>query len=189
LQEAPVAPLAYQLSKVLAHYRSTEYVENNHVSYDLIRVLPGYIQGANELYTSADAMRDGATLGSNEGTMRTALGLNSDDARRVTMQVFLDDVAEAHVLALKSDKVKNMDNLLVVGNGGDSEQWKDVCAVIKELYPEAVDKGILKPVLEAEDPVPKVDVSSTEEKLGFKFAGSEAYVKSVVGQYLDFVGA
>lgn len=181
--------MAYGLSKIVAHNSSTQFVEKENVSFDLVRVLPGYIQGANELYTSAEAMRDPAILGSNEGTMRTALGLNRDDPRRITMQVFLDDVAKAHVLALKADKVKNMDNLLVTANGGNSQHWKDVAAIVKRQFPDAVAKGILKPDLVEEDAVPNTDVTATEEKLGFKFAGPEEYVKSVVGQYLQFVGA
>lgn len=33
------------------------------------------------------------------------------------------------------------------------------------------------------------DVSASEKALGFEFAGAEAMVKSVVGQYLNFLEA
>ena len=160
-------------------------MEENKPSFDLIRVLPGYIQGANEFYTSAEQMRDGAILGSNEGTMNTALG-NKVGRPRVTHQVFLDDVAKAHVFALKPELAKNGDNLLVVANGGDSTPWVDVALIVKKLYPEAVGKGVLNPKSEDESANAYYDVSATEKALGWKFAGPEEYVKSVVGQYLGF---
>lgn len=154
--------------------------------FDLIRVLPGYIQGANELYTSAEQMRDPAVLGSNEGTMNTALG-NKAGYPRITSQVFLDDVAKAHVFALKPEVAKDGDNLLVVANGGESTDWSDVVPIIQRQFPDAIAKGIIKPRVEDESGKNNYDVSSSEKALGFKFAGAEAYVKSVVGQYVAFV--
>jgi nucleoside-diphosphate-sugar epimerase len=180
--------LAYLYSKVLAHVSATEFVEKNKVHFDLVRVLPGYVQGANELYRSAEEMRDQAILGSNEGTINTALGRSGGDGRP-TGQVFLDDIAKAHVLALKAEGVKNLTNLLIIGNGGEATLWEDVVPVIKKLFPDAVAKGVLKPAMKDKSPAPKFDVASSEEALGFKFAGPEEYVKSVVGQYVDFVGA
>jgi nucleoside-diphosphate-sugar epimerase len=185
LKGYPVAPMAYVASKVLAHRAGTEFMEKNKPQFDLIRVEPGYIQGANELYTSAEQMRDEGALGSNEGTMFTALGVTVG-RQRITVQVFLDDVAKAHVLALKPEVAKNGDNLLIIGSGGDNTAWQDVVPVIKEQFPDAVAKGIINP--KAEDPsgVGHFDVSSSEKALGFKFAGVDEMVKSVVGQYVSF---
>jgi len=187
LDAPPFAAMAYVWSKVLSHVQSTEYVEKNNVHYDLIRVLPGYIQGANELYSSADEMRDPAVLGSNEGSMLVALGIKVNGPKPHE-QVFLDDAAKAHVIALKAEGVKNLDNLLLVGNGGDSTPWKDVVSVVEKLYPEEVKNGVLKPAMGDEDKGGDSDVASSEKALGFKFAGPDVYVRSVVDQYLDFVG-
>lgn len=186
LKSYPVAGLAYQASKVLSHAAGTDFMKERRPKFELVRVLPGYIQGANELYTSAEQMRDPAVLGSNEGTMNTAFG-NKAGFPRITAQVFLDDVAKAHVFALKPEVAKNGDNLLVVGNGGDSTSWSDVVPVIEKLFPEAVAKGIVSPSVEDESANKFYDVSSSEKALGYKFAGPEAYVKSVVGQYIGFV--
>lgn len=187
LRTFPSAAQAYKASKLLAHLAGTKFMEEYKPDFDLIRILPGYIQGANELYTSAEQMRDPASLGSNEGTMNTALG-NIAGHPRVTHQVFLDDVAKAHVFALRSEVAKNGDNLLVVGNGGDCISWSDFVPIIQRLFPDAVEKGVINPKVEDESVNAFYDVSSSEKALGFKFAGSEEMVKSVVGQYLKFVG-
>ena len=178
---------AYGVSKVLAHVAGTEFVEKNNVHFDLIRILPGYVQGANELYQSAEEMRTGA-VGSNEATINTALGRKTGQPR-ITAQVFLDDAAKAHVLALKPEVAQSGDNLVIVGSGGTGTPWTEWVPVIQKAFPEAVAKGIINPQMDDESAVWQVDVSASEKALGFKFAGPEEMAKSVVGQYVTFVGS
>lgn len=180
--------MQYAVSKMLAHAAGNKFVEDHKVQFDLIRVLPGYVQGANELYESADEMRDFDSGSSNEGTLRTALGAVVGSPR-VTHQVFLDDVANAHVLALKPEVAKHLDNLLVVGNDGVSIPWQDFVPIIKNQFPEAIASSVLKPKVEDENMTAEYDVRSSEEALGFKFAGVDEMVKSVVGQYVKLAGA
>ena len=185
LKSLPSAAQAYGASKVLAHTAGSDFIKENQVQFKLVRVLPGYIQGANELYRSAADMRDEAILGSNEGTMLTALGVKVGHPR-ITHQVYLDDVAKAHVLALSAD-VNSGDNLLVVGNKGISVPWSDFVPLIQKQFPDAVARGIIDPKAEDESVGAKFDVASTEELLGYKFGGPEEIIKSVVGQYLALV--
>ena len=89
LKSYPVAPYAYVASKILAHAAGDKFVADRKPKWDLIRVVPGYLQGANELYTRAEQMQDDAVLGSNEGTMTTALGKKAGRPR-ITGQTFLE---------------------------------------------------------------------------------------------------
>ena len=164
-------------------------MKDNKPSFDLIRTLPGFMQGVNELYRSAADMRDPAKLGSNSGTMLTALGMSAGGGPRPTYQTFVDDVAKAHVVALKPEIAKNGDNFLTVGNDGVGMPWQDVVPIIKKAFPDAVAEGILKPEMKDQNLIERYEVSSTEEALGYKFAGVEHMVKAVVGQYLEFVEA
>ncbi|KAK5165216.1 uncharacterized protein LTR77_009314 [Saxophila tyrrhenica] len=165
LASAPNAPAAYVLSKTLAHVRSTEYIAQHNPHYALICILPGYIQGPNELYTSAEQMRDPSRLGSNEGTMLTALGL-----------------------APGAEKVRHLDNILTVGNGGMSTPWRDVVGLVMELFPEEVERGVLRPgTLDEEVVGDAVDLRGSEEKVGFEFGGMEKWVPGLVGQYLELL--
>nr|POE61035.1 putative uncharacterized oxidoreductase [Quercus suber] len=185
MNNASTAEEAYILSKVLSHVTATKFAEA-HRSFDLVRVLPGYIQGANELRNSVADLSDSKRNGSNEGIMNTALG-NVMNCTRTTAQVLLDDVAKAHVLALRPEIAKHGDCLSVVGNGGDSMPWSQYVPIIQKLFPEAVKKGIVNPSAEDEVYLTYFDVSAAEKALGFKFSGAEEMVQSVVGQYIELV--
>ena len=150
--------------------------------------MPGLIQGANELYRNAADMRNMAVLGSNTGIMRTALDVPQGGGRP-THQVLLDDVARAHVLALKPEIESNGDNFILASNGGVGMPWEDFVPIIEKQFPEAVAKGVLKPKMEDQNYIERYDVGSSEKALGFKYAGADELVKSVVGQYIKFVEA
>ena len=100
----------------------------------------------------------------------------------------LEDVAKAHVFALSSDTTVNLDNLLVVGNGGRGIPWDEMAAIIERHYPNEVELGILSPPRGQQDWITKFDVRSSEQALGFGFAGGDEMVKSVVDQYLQLRG-
>ena len=144
MKNFPSAGQAYPVSKLLAHLAASEYVEKNNVQFDLIRIMPGLTQGANELYSSAEDMRDPQILGSNHGTMMTALDMKAGGPRP-THQVYLDDVAKAHVLALNPDIAKHGDNFLIASNDGVGMPWEDFVPIIEHQFPDAVANGTLKP--------------------------------------------
>lgn len=187
MKNAPDPMMAYILSKVLAHVSATKFVEDHPGHYDLIRILPGYVQGANELQHNATDMSEAKKSGSNEGIMTVALG-HVIGRPRITGQVYLDDVANAHVLALKPEVAKHGDNLLIMGDNGDCLPWAAYVPVIEKLFPDAIKTGILKPSAVDEDMLFCMDVSASEKALGYKFAGSETMVESVVGKYIELVG-
>ena len=170
---------AYTISKVLAHNAADEFVKSNKVGFDLVRVLPGYTQGQNELHhTRAEMM-----TGTNGALLGTALG-QKQDGPKLTAQVFLDDVARAHVLALKPEIAKHKDNLIVAGNGGVGVEWDVISREVEKQFPKEIEDGELKPVKGQENWITKFDVTSSEKALGYTFAGAEEMVKSVIGQYL-----
>lgn len=179
---------AYTVSKILSHVAATEFVEKNKVHFDLVRIMPGLIQGANELYRNAEDMRNMALLGSNTGIMRTALDVPQGGGRP-THQALLDDVARAHVLALKPEIAKNGDNFILASNDGVGMPWEDFVPIIEKQFPDAVAKGVLKPKMEDQNYIERYDVRSSEKALGFKYAGADEMVKSVVGQYIKFIEA
>lgn len=187
-KNVPDVATAYAVSKVLSHRAAGDFVAQHKVQFDLVRILPCYTQGANELYTSAEEMRNPETLGSNFGVMGVALGVVTGQPR-IRLQVYLEDVAKAHVLALLPDVAKNGDNLLIAGNGGVSFPWQDVVDVINREYPDAVKKGLLTPKAEDQEIGIDYDVASSEAALGFKFAGAEEMTKSLVDQYLTLLSA
>jgi len=76
------------------------------------------------------------------------------------------------------------DCLLVAGNGGNGTPWSDVADIIRKTFPKEVESGVLNPVTDQEDYLTKFDVTSSERALGYRFAGAEEMVRSLVGQYV-----
>lgn len=163
----------------MAQTAADDFVRANKGKFDLIYVIPGHTLGANELTTTREEMLNG----SNGATIRTALG-QREDGEKLTAQVLLDDVARAHIEALKPEVARNGDSFLLAGNGGLGIPWDTVAAEIEKQYPQEVARGDLKPAKGQQDWMTRFDVESSEKALGYKFAGVEEMVRSVIRQYL-----
>lgn len=181
--------VAYTVSKILAHVAADEFMEKSKPHFSLVRVMPGFIQGGNELYKNAAEMRDPKILGSDAGIMLTALAMSAGGGPRPTHQVLINDVAKAHVLSLDSKLAKNGDNFILAANDGVGTPWEEFVPIIERLFPDAVASGILKPTFLDQNFVERYETRSSEHALGFKFSGNEEMVKSVIGQYLKLLEA
>ncbi|KAK0841753.1 hypothetical protein LTS02_016730 [Friedmanniomyces endolithicus] len=171
----------YVFSKTLAHRAVTDWIaEHPNLHFNVVRVLPGYIQGANELSTSPEQI----LASSAEGTLNMALGNVSATEPKLLDQVHLDDAARAHMAALDRKTVASSSLLLPVGNGGSGWSWDDFVPVMERLFPDEVKTGILKPRKGQADLAMQFDVSETYSVLEWEFAGLEEMVCDVVGQYL-----
>ncbi|KAK5107159.1 hypothetical protein LTR62_001684 [Meristemomyces frigidus] len=180
LKNFTVPAYAYVYSKVMAHRAADDFMrEHKDAHFDIVRCLPGYIQGANELAAAPEEVGNG----SNEGTYNAALG-NIIPDQKPTAQIYLDDIAEAHVVALSKDRVPGGTNLVCVANGGKGWNWDEYVPVIEKLFPDAVKEGLLKPTKGQKGTVSVWEVEETVKILGHEFAGIEVQVKSVVEQYL-----
>jgi hypothetical protein len=90
------------------------------------------------------------------------------------------------VLALDPTLAKNGDNFIAAGSpSGKGIEWNDVTRIVSKLFPDAVKSGILPLGGDQESIASNYDVSKTEEAFGFKFAGLETQVESLIGQYVE----
>lgn len=174
---------AYTNSKTIAYEAAIDFVKDRKPSFDLVHILPGYVQGANELNETAGDMHNG----SNSATMGTALG-TIIDSPKLTAQVLLEDVARAHVLALDPRVAQNLTNLVVVGNGGRGIPWDEMSTIVERYYPNEIASRVLSPTKGQQDWMTKYDVRPSEQALGFRFAGGDEMVRSVMDQYLKLRG-
>jgi hypothetical protein len=144
--------------------------------------MPSFFIGKNELITSASEYFA-------SGTNRIALGPilgNKVEQARPGNSVYVNDVAKIQVMSL-DPKIKGNQNFVISGHGLEGIIWDDAIEIAKKNFPEAVEKGVLK--LGGTQPTKKLllDSSRTEEVLGFKLAGYEEQVKSVLGHYLELL--
>jgi nucleoside-diphosphate-sugar epimerase len=177
------AGVAYKTSKILAITAARDFMRSQQQEQDckftVVYVCPGYVQGAHELCENVDeflATTSGATL-------NVALGKNVG-VPNVTVQIWVDDVARAHILSLTSAEVKNGDVLVLVGNSGKGWDWDEVGKLISERFTKEVARGGLKPVEDQQSLVLNFDASGTEKKLGWQFQGPDSWATDVVEQYL-----
>jgi len=179
---------AYKMSKILAVTAARDFVreerekrerEGGGSFFDLVFVCPGYVQGGYEIcgsveefYTTTSAAMLNVALGKNLGVPNVA------------SQVWVDDVARAHVVSLSSADIGDGDVLVLVGNGGKGWPWDEVGPLVGEMFPDEVSAGVLTPVKDQLSMALNFDASETEKKLGWQFKGPEIWAKEVVEQYL-----
>jgi nucleoside-diphosphate-sugar epimerase len=173
--------IAYRASKRLAYHAAEDFMASKKPTFDLVNILPSYVQGRNELVTRKEDVHNG----SNDVMVDLVLGAKGDRPRKANT-VFVDDVAKVEVLALDPKLAKNGDNFIAAGSpSGMSIEWNDVTQIVGKLFPDAVKSGILPLGGDQESISTSYDVSKTEEAFGFKFAGLETQVKSLIGQYVE----
>jgi nucleoside-diphosphate-sugar epimerase len=174
---------AYAASKVLALHASYEFVADSKPHFDIINIMPSWVIGANELTTSVTEMR---TRGTNRYALTAIEGVKNPIPNPSTT-VFVDDVAKIQVLAL-DPKIPGGQNFLVSSGGVEGTTWNDSIDIVRRNFPEEVARGVWP--LDGDQPTKstKVDSSRTEEVFGFKLAGYETQIKSVVKHYLELLG-
>ncbi|KAK5686086.1 hypothetical protein LTS10_002200 [Elasticomyces elasticus] len=186
IKNAPNPGMAYIFSKVLSHNAVNDWVKQHPEShFDVVRVLPGFTQGRNELLAPADIAS--ISSASTAGVLSAALGEVTDEPK-VTGQVHLDDVARAHIVAMDGQKVKGGTVLICAANNGTGWRWDEFAEVTKHVFPEEIKAGILSPKSGQADMYMAFDVTETYAALETPFKGMEEMVKDVVGQWLEFKG-
>lgn len=173
--------VAYRASKILAYHAAQDFMTSKQPTFELVHIMPSYVQGRNELVTRKEDVHNG----SNDVMVNLVLGAKGGPPRKAST-VFVDDVARVEVLALDPKLARNGDNFVAAGSpSGQSIVWNDVTAIVRQLFPDAVASGVL-PLDGDQDTISvSYDVSKTEETFGFKFAGLETQVKSLIGQYVE----
>jgi nucleoside-diphosphate-sugar epimerase len=173
---------AYKDSKILAITAARDFMKSQHANgvhhFSVVHVCPGYVQGSHELCSSVDEL----LTTTSRATVDLALG--HDIRINVMSQIWVEDVAKAHVASLTSAKVGDGDVLVLVGNNGAGWEWTEVGHLIRTTFAGEVRDGILKPSVEQKSIALDFDSRGTERKLGWQFAEPEVWVKEVVEQYL-----
>lgn len=143
----------YRRSKVLAEKAAWQFVEDNTPGFVLCTIHPPMVVGPSVPgYTRFHD--SGLVVGnfiSGETAEANAGGMGWIDVR---------DVARAHILAGSAPGAKG--RYLVYS---ESHMWKDICGILKELFPEYPVTTGVKP---GDDMKPLYDIRRTNEDLGYK---------------------
>ena len=185
----PVAPgpynfefEAYSASKAAALNESEAWVSKNKPGFDLISIIPGWIFGHDELSTTVSDFKSGST----NSVLLGLLQGNQSDVPFNGNAVFVDDVAQLHVSAL-SPTVKGNQAFVATSDGTKGMVWEDGIDLVRKHFPQAIENGRLSAAGKQPTVPVYIDARKTEETFGFRFAGYEQQIKSLVGQYLEVV--
>ncbi|KIW71056.1 hypothetical protein PV04_03271 [Phialophora macrospora] len=183
VKDIPKHPFAaYAASKVLANAAADEFIKTNKLHFDVVHILPAYVQGRNEPVASSRQLIERPS--SNQTMIRFLLGHKESEPRPNDF-VLLDDVAAVHVAAMEARDVETGERF--IASYPTPVSWVEVEKVVKKLFPKEVESGILPLGGECPDWAMHIDPSKTTERLGVEFHGIEDMVKSLVGQYVELV--
>ncbi|KIW20200.1 hypothetical protein PV08_00775 [Exophiala spinifera] len=168
---------AYGASKTLAYNRTRDFIAREKPSFDVVNIMPTFVIGKNELATT----RTAANSGSNGFVFATLLG-NQNPAGTPMATCHVDDVAFVHIASLSPD-IKGNQSFGVNYVGETPDQWDDALGIVKQHFPEEVEKGTF-PLGGAIKSVPVLfDASKTEKTFGIKFKNFEDQVVNLAGYY------
>lgn len=172
--------IAYVESKKRSMAAVDDFVAENKPHYEIVHILPAFVQGRNETVTSVKELRE--RVSSNTAVINYVLGAKNERVVPANM-VFLDDVAAAHVAALSSKNVTNGERFIATYY--EESKWSYIDPIVKKHFPKEVESGLLP--LGGSQPswYAPFDSSKTTEKLGVKFHGLEDMVKSLIGQLVE----
>jgi nucleoside-diphosphate-sugar epimerase len=173
---------AYFAAKTLSRTATKEFVEREKPSFEYVNLLPALVFGPNELATNLKELMTsscGAVMGS-------LIDLKIPEM--IGASVHVDDVARAHIDALKPSVPGNRDYILS-SDAPEGIIWDDAKEVVRQTFPEAVESGVLK--LQGSMPTRpwRLETRDTEEAFGWKHISLVETVKALVGQYLELVAA
>lgn len=168
---------AYCAAKALALNAAEAWMKEQQPSFGVTHILPGDIYGPNELVTSPDDMLQ---MGTNRILLTPVVGGHYDPSPSTT--IHLDDVANAHIAALRPETPTNRLYLLHSGDVSGN-QVEDLFEIVRRNFPDDVGKALANNGTISTFRVP-VDASESERTLGFRYLGYEKQVTDVVAYYL-----
>ncbi|KAH6999342.1 hypothetical protein EDB80DRAFT_883696 [Ilyonectria destructans] len=174
---------AYGVAKALALAATEKFIEEEKPHFDVINLLPSMVIGRNEL----NIRKEEVASGTNNSVMGPLLGSKSE-IPTLGASVHLNDVARAHIDALNPSIPGNR-NLICSSGGLQGTTWDDAKGIARRRFSKSVADGVL--TLDGTFPTRplRLDASETEEAFGWKFAGFEDQVQSVVEHYLELLEA
>ena len=168
---------AYRASKIHTLNAIDDFVKQNKPSFDVIKVIPGFVFGRNEMATDVA----GLLTGSNRLLLAMLQG-QTIPVPRLAGAAHIDDVAKVHMLALDEKLRGGQDFGVTI-----PVVYDEAFSIVKKRFPNFVEDGTFA---QGHQPSLAVnwDASKTEDFFSMRFKTYEDMVVDVARQYLEFIG-
>lgn len=172
---------AYWASKAFARLSTKKFIEEKKPHFDIVGLLPSVVLGPEDLATGTSTL----LVGTRAMLMPVLQGAKLE-MPLVGTPVHVDDVARAHVDAIKPSIPGNADYVLS-SDGEEGIEWDCMTDIARKYFPNEVESGLL--ALGGSMPTRKwrLDVSTTEKAFGWKCAPFDKTMHDLIEQYVGFL--
>jgi nucleoside-diphosphate-sugar epimerase len=172
---------AYWASKAFARLSTQKFIADNKPQFDIVNLLPSVVLGPEDLATGTSTLLVGT-----RAMLLPVLQGSKLEMPLVGTPVHVDDVARAHVDAIKSSIPGNADYVLS-SDGEEGIEWDSMTDIARKYFPEEVKSGLLP--LGGTLPTRKwrLDVSNTDRVFGWKCRSFDETMRDLIGQYVGFL--
>lgn len=170
---------AYWASKALARKHVHEFLSQKKPRFDIIQLLPSVVMGPDDWATDLETF----FAGTRAMIMPIVQG-RVMEAPLVGVSVFVDDVALAHVDAIKPSVVGNEDYILS-SDTPDGIEWNSILDMAQRYFPQEVESGLLQCVGSLPTRRWKLDATETEKAFGWKFTSFDDMMRKQLQQYIS----
>jgi nucleoside-diphosphate-sugar epimerase len=175
---------AYSASKTKALNDAEAWVAEKKPSFDLVHIHPSFVEGRDDLALTPEA----AIAGTNAVLLAVVLGKKAEGPLPGTT-VHNEDVARLHVEALRPEIPAG--SYVAHSNSPhgtlSGTRWEEANEIVTRLFPDAIEKGLIRNDGEQKSSLDHIDASKTEKTFGWKLQTYEKQVESVVGHYLELL--
>lgn len=170
---------AYWASKALARKHVPEFLSQQKPHFDIVQLLPSVVIGPDDWATDLESF----FVGTRAMIMPIIQG-QVMEAPLVGVSVSVDDVALAHVDAIKPSVPGNKDYILS-SDTPDGIEWNSILDIAQKYFPQEVESGLLQCTGSLPTRRWKLDASETEKAFGWQFTSFEDTVRKQIQQYIE----
>ncbi|KAL7919988.1 hypothetical protein ACQKWADRAFT_299835 [Trichoderma austrokoningii] len=174
---------AYWVSKALARKHVHDFLSQKKPHFDIIQLLPSVVLGPDDWAMDLQTF----FVGTRAMVVPIVQG-KVMEAPLVGVPVFVDDVALAHVDAIKSSVPGNNDYILS-SDTPDGIEWNSILDIAQRYFPQEVERGLLQCTGSLPTRRWKLDASETEKAFGWKFTSFEDMMRKQLQQYIRLAKA
>lgn len=172
---------AYWASKALARKHVHEFLSQHQPHFDIVQLLPSVVLGPDDWATDLESF----FVGTRAMIMPVVQG-KVMEAPLVGAPVFVDDVALAHVDAIKPSVPGNKDYILS-SDTPDGIEWNSILDIARKHFPQEVESGLLQCTGSLPTRRWKLDASETEKAFGWQFTSFENTMRKQIQEYITLV--
>lgn len=169
---------AYWAAKALARQHVHDFLSTNKPHFDVIQLLPSVVFGPDDWAIDLDTF----FVGTRAMIVPIVKGQHMQFPL-VGTPVLVDDVARAHIDAIRPSVPGNRDYILS-SDGLEGIEWNSIFDIARKYFPQEIEDGLLQCTGSLPTRKWRLDVSETEKAFGWQCTSFEETVRRQLELYV-----